>query len=76
MDDLANIMNRMIMRQSLPAADVIYSNIQRDRSCDLCLLLWSILQTYSLGIQLRKTLADVKAACSVCYFYKTTAKYN
>lgn len=35
MDDLANAINRMVIRQSLSADDVIYSNIQRDRSCDL-----------------------------------------
>jgi len=73
MDDLANVMNRMVMRQSLPAAGVVYSNIQRDRSCDLCLLLRTILQTYSLGMQLRKKLTAIKAACSVCYFSKHTA---
>lgn len=50
MDDLANAINRIVIRQSLPAADVIYSNIQRDRSCDLCLLLQSILLTYNLGM--------------------------
>lgn len=49
LDDLANAINRMVLRQSMPGDDVIYSNIQRDR-CDLFLLLLSILQNYNLGM--------------------------
>lgn len=49
LDDLANAINRMFLRQSLPGDAVIYSNIQRDR-CDLFLLLLSILQNYNLGM--------------------------
>lgn len=77
MDALANARIRMVMSWPQPAAAVICSNVQRGRTCYLCLILQSILQTYHQVCSLGKCSPMYKQqVLFVIYLKPLLSKYN